>query len=135
MAKDNMPGHFDMGEYRFEFGKADLEMTMPNATKMMFDIATVQGDTFAMTNQETNVTWHVSNSLIENLKYTQSMGISTEFSNTTYPISFTDSVKRNDTLTFTLFQCNRYSPGHTCEFDIPAPEEKQIHPLIARVPG
>jgi hypothetical protein len=56
------------------------------------------------------------------------MGISTEFSNTTYPISWTDSIKRNDSLTFTLFQCNRWAPGHTCEFNIlpPVVEEKTL---------
>jgi hypothetical protein len=41
MAKDKAPGNFEMGEYRFEFGKADLTVTAPNATKMMFDVATV----------------------------------------------------------------------------------------------
>lgn len=47
------------------------------------------------------------------------MGISTEFSNTTYPISWTDSIKRNDSLTFTLIGCNKWAPGHTCQFDAP----------------
>ena len=103
MVKNKSPKKFDMGEYRFEFGKADLQVTTPNATKLMFDVATVQGDTFSLTNQATNETWTVSNSLVENMKYTSAMGISTEFSNSTYPISFTDSVKRNETLTFTLF--------------------------------
>lgn len=51
MAKDvKGPTDFEMGEYRFEFGKSDLEVTMPNNTKMMFDVATVQGDTFALMN-------------------------------------------------------------------------------------
>lgn len=59
------------------------------------------------------------------------MGISTEFSNTTYPISWTDSVKRNNSLTFTLFQCNRWAPGHTCEFD--APPASENHTMIGRI--
>lgn len=41
MAKNGDPKKFDMGEYHFDFGKADLTVTMPNATKMMFDVATV----------------------------------------------------------------------------------------------
>jgi len=133
-AKDHMPTKFEMGEYRFDFGKADVEVTWPNKTKKMFDVATVQGDTFALTDQATNITTHWSNSLVDNMKYTQAMGISTEFSNTTYPISFSDSVKRNGTLTFVMFQCNRYAPGHSCQFDTPAPP--QIEPaMIERVQG
>jgi hypothetical protein len=69
------------------------------------------------------------------MHYTNAMGISTEFSNTTYPISFTDSVRKNDSLTFTLFQCNKWSPGHSCEFDAPEPKEEEVVPMIAPVQG
>lgn len=65
------------------------------------------------------------------------MGVSTNMSNTTYPISFTDSVKRNDTLTFTLFQCLRWAANGTCDFTPPSdfytqpePEHNMIEALI-----
>ena len=50
MVKDKAPKNFEMGEYRFEFGKDDLTVTMPNSTMLMFDVATVQGDTFSVKN-------------------------------------------------------------------------------------
>jgi hypothetical protein len=70
------------------------------------------------------------------MKYTLAMGISTQMSNSSYPISFADSVKRNDTLTFTLFQCNKYAPAGTCDFDPSALYSKMVeenHPMIGRV--
>jgi len=67
MVKDNAPNNFDMGEYRFEFGETDLKITFQNDTSKMFDVATVAGDTFSLTDQDTNATWHFSNSLVENL--------------------------------------------------------------------
>lgn len=115
------PQHFEQGEYDFTFGKADLTVTHPNSTKSTYDVATTQGDTFSLTNHADKSVIHVTNSLVENLKYTTAMGLSTEFSNSTYPISFDDSIKHNDTLTFTLFQCNRWAASGTCDFTPSAP--------------
>jgi hypothetical protein len=49
MAKYESPDTFTMGEYRFEFHEATLDVTHPNKTKYAYDVATTAGDTFALT--------------------------------------------------------------------------------------
>ena len=40
LVKNHAPANFDMGEYHFEFGTADLTVVQPDNTKIMYDVAT-----------------------------------------------------------------------------------------------
>jgi hypothetical protein len=41
MAKYKAPSDFEMGEYRFEFHEATLDMTYPNKTMHTYDVSTI----------------------------------------------------------------------------------------------
>lgn len=103
----------------------------------MFDVATTQGDTFSLTNKKDKSVIHVANSLVSDMKYTAAMGISTIVGdNTTYPVSWADAIKREDTLTFTLWQCLKWAPSGTCKFEPTALNSNMVeenHPMIGMV--
>jgi hypothetical protein len=62
-----------------------------------FDVATTNGDTFLLTEQGADgKSVSYVNSLVGNLKYTTVMGLST-FGNSTYPDSFAQAMRSNDT--------------------------------------
>ena len=119
-----------MGEQEFVFSENQLHVTSPAGKVLEYDVSTVQGDTFILTDKAGSA-FNYANSLVGNLKYTLAMGVSTALSNSSYPISFADSIARNDTLTFTLFQCLPWAQKGTCNFSppgglkaLPEPEHK-----------
>lgn len=81
-----------------------------------FDVATTNGDTFLLTGEDGTQVSYV-NSLVGNLKFTTAMGLST-FGNATYPDSFSQAMRSNDTMSLTMFACNRWGKNQTCDFDM-----------------
>lgn len=115
--KHGGPKNFTMGEVDAVFGEKAATIKHADGKTEHFDVSTTEGDTFILHNGEKSV--NVVNSLVGNLKYTTAMGLST-YGNGTYPDSFTNGIRGNETLSMTLFQCNKWGANATCDFNLTA---------------
>ena len=115
VVKNGGPTHFSMGEIDVVFANKTATFTSFDGSSHHYDVSTTQGDTFSLHEKEGGKTYHVVNSLVENLKYTTAMGLTT-FENDTYPDSFAQGMRDNSTLNMVLFQCNTWGKNSTCDF-------------------
>merc|ERR1719473_2319497 len=116
VVKENGPSKFPMGEIDVVFDNKTATFTSYDGTSHHYEVSTTAGDTFALHDKDDESrTFHVVNSLVENLRYTTAMGLST-FENTTYPDSFAQGMRSNHTLNMVLFQCNKWGANSTCSF-------------------
>jgi len=112
--KHGSPTKFGMGEIQAEFKNKTLTLTGADGTANTYDVSTVMGDTFSIKSED-GTPQNFVNGLVGNLKYTTAMGLST-FGNATYPDSFGQAMRSNDTSNLLMFQCNRWGGKSTCDF-------------------
>lgn len=115
VVKENGPTKFPMGEIDATFSNKTATFTSYDGTSHEYGVSTTMGDTFNLHEKDGDKTYGVTNTLVENLRYTTAMGLST-FENATYPDSFALGMKSNHTMNMVLFQCNKWGANSTCDF-------------------
>lgn len=103
VVKEGGASKFPQGEIDVLFENKTATFRGYDGESQTYEVSTTAGDTFSLQDKEDKTrTYHVVNSLVENLKYTTAMGLST-FENATYPDSFAQGMRSNDTTNMVLF--------------------------------
>jgi len=107
----------DRGVKKFDFGEktADFKNNTVDLAGSSYPTSTTAGDTFQIV-AEDGKKQSFTYTLVGNLKYTTAIGMST-FRNATYPDSFAQGMRSNDTTNFVFFQCNKWGKKDTCNFE------------------
>jgi len=94
-------------------------------------VVTVKGDTFSTTGEHSGTVTNWVYGIVGNLKYTTVRGFSS-YGNSTYPDSFAQGVRSNDTINYLMWQCNKWGGKDTCDFE--DKEQASIFDLILDTP-
>jgi len=105
VVKNSGVDHFPLGEIDAHFYNNTVEFSSQDGTINRYNVSTIASDSFSLREKDSGKIKNWVNSIVGDLKFTRIMGLST-FENTTYPESFAEGIKSNNTVNAVFFQCN-----------------------------